>query len=145
MLQIIDPSMLGRIMNDVQSYDFKTNEKYKRIETLIGIMKETFGSEVEELMKQKAEEEEAAMQAALAAKELEEFERDSAHGSHYPRAIEHRQTLQLPDAARERENRTRIGSAQSRESNLSNQSDRLSNHTRRQRKAARREMELAEK
>jgi len=42
------------------------NEKYKRIETLIGIMKETFGSEVEELMKQKAEEEEAAREAALA-------------------------------------------------------------------------------
>lgn len=67
MLQIIDPSMLGRLTNDVQSYDYMENDKYNRIETLIGIMKETFGSEVEELMKQKAEEEEAARQAALAA------------------------------------------------------------------------------
>jgi hypothetical protein len=39
--------MFGRIMNDIQSYDYIDNEKYKRIEKLLEIMKETFGFEAD--------------------------------------------------------------------------------------------------
>lgn len=60
------------------------NEKYRRIETLIDIMKETFGSEVEELIKQKAEEE-AAGQAAKE-READEYSSESGQGGGYPRA-----------------------------------------------------------
>ena len=68
------------------------NEKYKRIETLIGIMKETFGSEVEEVIKQKAEEEEAASRAAKE-REAEELGSESGQSGGYSRAGQHKPTL----------------------------------------------------
>ena len=39
--------MMGRIMNEIGSYDYMDNEKYKRIEKLIEVMKENFGFQVE--------------------------------------------------------------------------------------------------
>lgn len=42
--------MLGRIMNELQTYDYMENDKYKKIGTLIHIMKETFGYEIEDLV-----------------------------------------------------------------------------------------------
>jgi ubiquinone/menaquinone biosynthesis C-methylase UbiE len=43
----LDPQMFGRVMNDIQSYDYIDNEKYKRIEKLLEIMSENFGFEME--------------------------------------------------------------------------------------------------
>jgi len=43
----IDDQMLGRVMNEIQSYDYMDNEKYHRIEKLLEIMKETFGFDFE--------------------------------------------------------------------------------------------------
>jgi hypothetical protein len=41
--KMLDGRMLGRIMNDIQSYHFLENEKYRRIQQLLQIMNETFG------------------------------------------------------------------------------------------------------
>ena len=43
----LETAMFGRIMNEIQSYDYIDNEKYKQIEKLLEIMKETFGFESE--------------------------------------------------------------------------------------------------
>lgn len=40
---MLDKEMMGKIMNEVQSYDYLDNNKYKRIEYLLSIMNETFG------------------------------------------------------------------------------------------------------
>lgn len=40
---MLDKEMMGKIMNEVQSYDYLDNIKYKRIEYLLSIMNETFG------------------------------------------------------------------------------------------------------
>ena len=39
---------MGRVMNEIGSYDYMDNEKYKRIEKLIEVMKENFGFQVED-------------------------------------------------------------------------------------------------
>lgn len=41
--QLLDEQMFGRIMNDIQSYDYLENEKYSRIQRLLKILQETFG------------------------------------------------------------------------------------------------------
>lgn len=38
-------AMNGRVMNQIQSFEYLENEKYSRIEKLLLIMKETFGFE----------------------------------------------------------------------------------------------------
>jgi hypothetical protein len=35
--------MLGRFINELQSYDYLDNEKYKKIEKLMEILNDTFG------------------------------------------------------------------------------------------------------
>lgn len=35
--------MHGKVMNEIISYDLMDNEKYRRIEYLLSVMKETFG------------------------------------------------------------------------------------------------------
>ena len=35
--------MFGRIMNEIQSYDYLDNAKYQKIQRLLNILKETFG------------------------------------------------------------------------------------------------------
>lgn len=42
--------MMGRIMNEIQSYNFLENAKYRRIQSLLTIMNETFGFEEAEQM-----------------------------------------------------------------------------------------------
>lgn len=42
---MLDDSMFGGMMNDIQSYDYLDNEKYMRIQKLLRIMQETFGYE----------------------------------------------------------------------------------------------------
>jgi hypothetical protein len=39
----IDDEMKGRMMGSLQSYDFMDNDKYKKLDKMLGIMKETFG------------------------------------------------------------------------------------------------------
>lgn len=41
--KMLDPQMLGRIMNEIQSYHYLENVKYRRIQSLLTIMNETFG------------------------------------------------------------------------------------------------------
>ena len=43
----LNDQMFGRMMNEINSYDYLDNEKYKRIEKMLEIMKETFGFEQE--------------------------------------------------------------------------------------------------
>ena len=40
---MLDAQMKGRIMNEIQSYNFLENDKYRRIQRLLSIMNETFG------------------------------------------------------------------------------------------------------
>lgn len=40
---MLDDSMFGGMMNEIQSYDYLDNEKYTRIQKLLKIMQETFG------------------------------------------------------------------------------------------------------
>ena len=42
---MLDDSMFGGMMNDIQSYDYLDNEKYMKIQKLLKIMQETFGYE----------------------------------------------------------------------------------------------------
>ena len=39
----IGDSMHGRVMNEIKSYNYMDNQKYKKIKQLVDIMKETFG------------------------------------------------------------------------------------------------------
>merc|ERR1712146_332822 len=40
---MLDDSMFGGMMNDIQSYDYLDNDKYMKIQKLLKIMQETFG------------------------------------------------------------------------------------------------------
>ena len=40
---MLDDSMFGGMMNEIQSYDYLDNDKYMKIQKLLKIMQETFG------------------------------------------------------------------------------------------------------
>lgn len=46
-VKMVHQEMLGRIMNQIQSYECMDNDKYKRIEKTLQIMKETFGFHID--------------------------------------------------------------------------------------------------